>query len=210
MVTIVSYFQELTQEEINKLDTRKRNTAAKNLGDFVNKTKVNGGYYLARYEASKGSDNKVKSQYNKAAWTNISQPDTATNYQNMYSENSYIESDLVNSYSWDTAIVFIQKYSGNSNYAGQKSKSTVKANTGLNNDEVCNIHDMASGNYEYNTEHSEQLSNGSYGTQCPCVLRGGCAYGVFSTSLVTAWRGNNNIRSDDKNGSFRDLFWLKD
>ena len=48
VVTIERYFQELISNS--------GNTVAKNLGDFVTKTKANGGYYLGRYEASKVID----------------------------------------------------------------------------------------------------------------------------------------------------------
>ena len=83
-VTVLSYFQELISDS--------RNLAAKNLEDFVTKTKANGGYYLGRYEASRGTDNKVKSQTDKAAWGNTTQSNAATNARNMYSSTS-VESD---------------------------------------------------------------------------------------------------------------------
>ena len=98
-VTIKSYYQELTSDS--------ENTAAKNLGDFVTKTKANGGYYLGRYEASQGSDGKVDSQSNKVAWVSIIQPNAATEARSMYSSN-YVESDLINSYSIYTDL--LRKY----------------------------------------------------------------------------------------------------
>ncbi|MCI9413510.1 MAG: hypothetical protein HFJ31_03275, partial [Clostridia bacterium] len=163
VVTIGNYFQELISNS--------ENTAAKNLGDFVNKTKANGGYYLGRYEASKGSDDKVKSQYDKAVWNNITQPNAAMQARNMYSSN-YVESDLVNSYTWDTAIVFIQTYSGDQDYSQENGRtfSDSLGNTGITNDTRCNIRDMASNCFEWNTEHS--IVGGS-SWNCPCVCRGG-------------------------------------
>ena len=174
-VTIESRYQELTSNS--------ENTAAKNLGDFVNKTRENGGYYLGRYEASKGEDNKVKSQYDKETWVDITQPDAATEARNMYSSN-YIESDLINSYSWDTAIVFIQKYSGNSNYANKGFVNTINLNTGKAGDKVCNIHDMASNYFEWSTEHSTNTPSSYSGG--PCVDRGGTSATAFSLRLVAS------------------------
>ena len=80
------------ETQYQELISNSGNTAAKNLGDFVTKTKANGGYYLGRYEASKGTDNKVKSQTDKAAWGNTTQSNAATNARNMYSSTS-VESD---------------------------------------------------------------------------------------------------------------------
>ena len=189
-VTIENYYQEL----VSSTD----NTPAKDLGDFITKTKANGGYYLGRYEASKGSDNKVKTQADKAVWTDIAQPDTATAAREMYSSN-YVESDLINSYSWDTAIVFVQKYSGNSNYANKKSVNTSKLNTGKAGDKVCNIHDMASNCYEWSTEHS------SY-TNSPCVHRGAAypySYGA------TSYRINYTTTFSYNDCSFRPICYVK-
>ena len=193
-VTIESYYQELTSNS--------GNTAAKNLGDFVNKTKANGGYYLGRYEASKGTDNKVKSQYDKEAWASITQPNAATEARNMYNSN-YVESDLINSYSWDTAIVFIQKYSGNSNYANKNSVNTSRLNTGKAGDKVCNIHDMASNCWEWSTEHSTNTDS-SYSS--PCVGRGGNYYYSDSTTSSRYYYTTTSCNAYD---SFRPLLFLK-
>ncbi len=55
-----------------------------------------------------------------------------------------IPSDLINSYAWDTAIVFIQKYSGDSDYSRQNSLNTTLVNTGTIGNERCHINDIAS------------------------------------------------------------------
>ena len=76
----------------------------------------------------------------------------------MYSENDKIESDLVNSYAWDTAIVFIEKYAeGRSNYANQSGRdfSSSRLDTGKAGDVVCNIYDIAANCYELTTEWRE-------------------------------------------------------
>ncbi|MCI9178183.1 MAG: hypothetical protein HFJ28_06540 [Clostridia bacterium] len=98
----------------------------------------------------------------------------------MYSSN-YFESDLVNSYMWDTAIVFIQNYSGNRNYAKKKSVNSSLKSTGKAGDKVCNIHDMASNCWEWSTEHNAD-------TSYFCIGRGGCyaEESYYSTTRVTS------------------------
>ena len=194
-VAIQGYVQEL----VSGTD----NTPAKNLGDFVTKTKANGGYYLGRYEASNGSDNKVKTQAGKVAWTNITQADAATAARGMYSSN-HVESDLINSYSWDTAIIFIQKYSGNGNYANKASVNTSKLNTGKAGDKVCNIHDMASNCREHSTEHCTYI-DGETNDSLSCVSRGGSysySSGIASTRISFA-----AIHVNDS--SFRPICYIK-
>ncbi|MCI9413129.1 MAG: hypothetical protein HFJ31_01220 [Clostridia bacterium] len=193
VVTIGSYFQELISNS--------GNTAAKNLGDFVTKTKANGGYYLGRYETSQGIDGKVKSQYDKVPWTNITQLNAATKAREMYNSD-YIESDLINSYSWDTAIVFIQKYSGNSNYANKTSANTGRLNTGRTGDKVCNVHDMSSNFYEWSTERS--MSH--FG---PCVVRGG-SYDNDYSDRTTSFRNLGHLTTGIETlVSFRSLLYIK-
>ncbi len=190
IVTIIPYYQELLNDSTN--------TAAKSLSTFVSRTKANGGYYFGRYEASSGNGGKAKSQMNKKVWVSITQPNAAVAAQNMYSGNSYIESDLINSYSWDTAIVFIQKYSGNTNYANQNSANRVLANTGMTGDKVCNIYDMASNCREWTTEHFEQIGN-------QCVHRGG-DYG--STQTTPSYRTSRKV-TDILIVSFRLLLYIQ-
>ncbi len=155
------YYYELTEG--------KGNTVAKELDKFLESATQNRGYYLARYEASKGTSNKVESKGNVNPWNEITQPNAATAAQKMYTSDKFT-SDLVNSYAWDTAIVFIQKYSENKTYSKQNSKNTTETlTTGERNgttDKVCNIYDMASNCVEWTTE----TCTGSYP---PCVARGG-------------------------------------
>ncbi|MCI9246647.1 MAG: hypothetical protein HFJ30_05955 [Clostridia bacterium] len=116
----------------------------------------------------------------------------------MYSSN-YVESDLINSYSWDTAIVFIQKYSGNANYANKVSINTSKVNTGRAEDKVCNIHDMASNCIEWSTEHSTDAS-------IPCGARGGSYDHDYVT---TSGRNYDYVTFTRTYISFRPLLYMK-
>ncbi len=174
------------------------NTPAKNLRDFVTKTQENGGYYIGRYEASQGIDGKARSQYNKKIWNFITQPNSAVAAREMY-DNNYMDSDLINSYSWDTAIVFIQKYSGNSNYANRTSiNNNGIINAGKSGDKVCNIYDMASNCMEWTTEHSEPT---------PCVTRGGHCNGEGRYVGKRSYHGSTSATNDIF--AFRILVYLK-
>lgn len=88
-------------------------------------------------------------------------------------EDTTIKSDLINSYAWDTAIIYIQKYSGDSRYSKQNSlqdslANTGKATDGTNFDIKCNIYDMAGNCMEWTTE--------TYTGSTPCVTRGNHYY----------------------------------
>lgn len=149
------------------------NTVAKDIEGFIQSVRENGGYYIARFEASKGKNGKVESKYNKNVWNNITQSSAVKACQNIYTE---INSDLINSYAWDTAILFIQKY-GKTNYSQQRTLNhDVISNTGLANDMQLNICDMASNCWEWSTESSSNVNS-------PCVGRGGgYNYSYGSTS----------------------------
>ncbi|MCI9246137.1 MAG: Ig domain-containing protein [Clostridia bacterium] len=173
------------------------NTASKNLENFVMRTQKDGGYYLGRYEVSQGNDNKAKSQYDKVVWSGITQPDAAKNCKNMYNGSNYVESDLVNSYAWDTTIIFIQNYSkGNSNYANKISVNQTKLNTGRAGDKVCNINDMASNFFEWSTE------NCTHPDFC-CVFRGG-RYGTHGPTQGRCW---DYPKSPTEMPAFRSLIY---
>ena len=155
------------------------NSTARNLEEFISTTLANGGYYIARFEAS-GTASKIASKYNQTVLGNITQPNAAKVAREMYGEvkenNELVyASDLVNSYAWDTAIIFIQTYSTEtdaSSYASQ-NKSTSFANTGKSNDKYCNIFDMSGNAYEWTTEYSAKSVDSDF---CPCVPRGGLRY----------------------------------
>ncbi|MCI9087904.1 MAG: type II secretion system protein [Clostridia bacterium] len=176
------------------------NAKAKDVEDFKTKAKSNGGYYLARYEASKGEDDKVKSK-SAVVWNSITQLNAAMKAREMYTSTSF-ESDLVNSYAWDTAIVFIQEYSGDSDYSkevGPTFGSDLK-NTGTTADKRCNIYDMASNVFEWTTE---TYTNKEY----PCIRRGG----VYNNErgACTAYRIVDSKTHSLDFISFRPLLYVK-
>ena len=177
-VTINTNYKELSvfRAGNSATDSTAQNATARNLEEFISTTLANGGYYIARFEAS-GTASKITSKYNQTVLGNITQPNAAKAAREMYGEikenNKLVyASDLVNSYAWDTAIIFIQTYSVKTDYASHNESNTTKAftATGKNNDKYCNIFDMSGNASEWTTEYSTN-SDGSIFN--PCVLRGG-------------------------------------
>ena len=208
-------YQELStfREGNSATDSTAQNATARNLEEFISTTLANGGYYIARFEAS-GTAEKITSKYDQTVLTTITQPNAAKAAREMYGEikenNKLVyASDLVNSYAWDTAIVFIQTYSGKTDYASHNESKTTKAftATGKNNDKYCNIWDMSGNAYEWTTEYST-YSSGSY--FYPCVNRGGC-YGSVSgiAGDYTSNRFRNETTDHNSLRGLRPLLYVK-
>ena len=143
------------------------NSVAENISDFKLSDSKNNGYYIGRYEARKnvtsGSTTEIKAD---EIWNNITQPDAALQSKNMY-KNLNFTSDLVNSYAWDTTIVFLQTMGENKKYSKSTSLNTETiAINGTDVDVQCNVFDMASNLHEWSTETSTHHDG-------PCVFRGG-------------------------------------
>ncbi len=189
------------------------NIKSKDIEDFKAKSKANGGYYLARYEASYKDSTHCYSKQSTSTrtdtntaltsgmlWNYITQPDAATIARNMYTSTNF-QSDLINSYAWDTAIVFIQAYSEDNDYSkenGPTFSSTLK-NTGVTTDKKCNIYDIASNTLEWTTETCTY-------TDSPCTFRGG----VYENSRgYSAHRGFNYPSASHVFLSFRPLLYVR-
>ena len=194
-------------------DSTAQNATARNLKEFISTTLSNGGYYIARFEAS-GTASKITSKYNQTVLTRITQPNAAKAAREMYGEikenNKLVyASDLVNSYAWDTAIVFIQTYSVKTDYASHNESNTTKAftATGKNNDKYCNIFDMSGNASEWTTEYFtvSYIINSP-----PCVIRGGCYYNPANGSgHYTSYRSGSNPTSSYSNTGLRPLLYVK-
>ena len=213
-VVISSYYKELATSRtgVASSGTDGLNTTALNLKGFVDSVKANGGYYIARYEASYGIDGKANSKVSNsftesstapttegALWNNITQMDSATASRNLYEA---VKTDLINSYAWDTAIVYIQKFSGDIDYSRQGSKNTSLSNTGANGDEVCKINDMASNTYEWTTEYSTYTISSSAD---PCTVRGGY---YISSYNYTSYRYGSYATGSNENRTFRPTLYM--
>ena len=191
------------------------NATARNLAEFISTSLSNGGYYIARFEASKTkTTSKIYSKYNQKVLTDKPQPEAASLAREMYGEvkendELIYASDLVNSYAWDTAIIFIQTYSTEtdaSSYAS-KNKSASFANTGINNDKYCNIWDMSGNAWEWTTEYSTH----SYASNWyPCVYRGGYYFADRGGAIYyTSYRGNNRTSDCSIRYGLRPLLYVK-
>ena len=225
-----NYWYELSDSRTSneKTDLTATNTTAKNLQDFITKTNKNKGFYIARYEASYGSGynssgsttaekygnakplSKVSTANSESSmnytegtlWNIITQRQAAIVSQNMYKNDSYVESDLVNSYAWDTAIVYIQAM-GNSNYANQTDGNGTLKNTGATGNQKCKIFDMAGNIREWITEYSTSTNSIRADS---CTNRGGCYY--YSTDY-TSVRDISSATYSNYFISFRMLFYVK-
>ena len=161
------------------------NTHAKDIMAFRSKTISNHGYYIGRYEARTAVERKENNELTKVTEINdgyvynwVTQPEAAEASREMYN-NSNFESDLTNSYAWDTALLFLQKFDNRENkdnlkpYSRQVSLNGSLLNKGTNNlttsnkqDVICNIYDMASNCFEWSTETTSSDVNA-------CTFRGG-------------------------------------
>ena len=189
------------------------NATANDLEAWIDSVKENGGYYIGRYEASYASGSSVEnykaatkvSEHNSTSsmsynpgtlWNYITELEASKVAINTYEDSLVVKSDLMNSYAWDTAIVYIQEC-GNTNYANQTSKNGSLANTGTGQDEVCKINDMSSNISEWTTEYSNYTGSSDAG---PCVSRG--TYYNYS-DFGTASRYYRNATNRDYSVGFR-------
>ena len=208
-----AYSGSYIEEDANDTSTLKKygNTIAKNITNFKNSVATNGGYYIGRYEArtatARNAAGNALTQITEKGTENVynyvTQLQAAQLSQNMYNSDKFT-SDLMNSYAWDTATVFIQNCGTNAKYSRQNSLNTALLQTGTNSltdtskiDVQCNIYDMASNIREWTTETSDGSSN-------PCVYRGGF-YGFSYT--CTNIRDRNTSDSSGLVG-FRPLLYL--
>lgn len=212
-VKISNKYQELSTFRDGSKSDGSENATARDLKTFIEMSLANGGYYIARYEAS-GDSSKIYSKYDQTVLTDIPQPIAASLAREMYGEvkenNELIyASDLVNSYAWDTAIIFIQTYSTEtdaSSYAS-KNKSTSKANTGTNNDKYCNIWDMSGNACEWTTEYYTSSSSSVF---YPCVYRGGYYYTAYGkANYYTSYRDGGGTTGSNSTHGLRPLLYVK-
>ncbi len=189
----------------------KGNTVAKNIVNFTNSVKANGGYYIGRYEArtttartaSGNALTQITEKGTDQVYNYVTQKQAAEQAQGMYTSNNFT-SDLMNSYAWDTAITFIQKCTDKTNYANQTSLNKSLSQTGTTNDNPCNIFDMASNVWEWTTETSSRISSATL-SEAPCAYRGGL-YG--NSRYYTSYRGDTGLSDSSNIIGFRPLLYL--
>lgn len=183
----------------------KGNTVAKSITNFKNSVTTIGGYYIGRYEARQNKSGTTTEVGTDTIWNYINQSTAATKAQNMYDSTTHLfTSDLMNSYAWDTATLFLQSCGTNNKYSRQTRVSSSFATTGTNNQTIkdvqCNVFDMASNVLEWTTESS----SGPYG---PCVFRGGYDYDSNYSCYVSSRFHHSTSHSNGEIG-FRTLLYL--
>ena len=215
-------------------DSGRGNVPAMYIDEFKESVYSNGGYYIARYEAGieggnltsisnsasnpdwtgyTGENMKLISKSGATVWNYITQNKAAYLCEELADVNGYtgVTSDLMNSYAWDTAIVYIQECGTDSNYSNQSGISTVEikvSKTGEailaagngegKNDVQCNIYDMAGNCLEWTTETYDSQES-------PCVHRGG----FFNNGeLYVNSRGSFNTSYGNQILSYRPLLYF--
>ena len=225
---INSYYQELATSNYG-------NATAKDIEKFKTSANSNHGYYIGRYEAGvvdynssvstsnsnnetnwtgyTGDNIKLVCKKEQQVWNYVTQNKASELSRNMYGSEAKVTSDLINSYAWDTAIVFIQKCGTESNSstysytAGLSLTSKSEPQTTGTNilnatkkvDKQCNIFDMAGNCFEWTTETS------SY-SGMPCVGRGG--FFSYGNDSCTSYRFDDPTSSAYSDRSFRPLLYL--
>ena len=180
-ITTSEYSGSYTEDTTASHNSSRGNAIAKDIEKFKTSANSNHGYYIGRYEAGKTGDNGfVVCKSGQEVWNYITQPKASEVSRNMYGSEAKVTSDLINSYAWDTAIVFIQKCGTESNsstysytYGLSSTSTSAPQTTGTNIlkvtnkvDKQCNILDMAGNCWEWTTETYSDSS-------IPCVGRGG-------------------------------------
>ena len=187
----------------------KGNTVAKDINAFKTSVATNGGYYIGRYEArtttKRTAEGNALTQITEKGtdqiYNYVKQSQAAKLSQEMYNSNKFT-SDLMNSYAWDTATLFLQTCGTNSKYSRQTKVSSALSQTGTNTqstkDVQCNVYDMASNTREWTTETYDN-------SDIPCVKRGGSYNGSIS---YTSNRFNNNPSNSYDSIGFRPLLFV--
>ena len=233
-ITTSEYSGSNTEDTTASHNSSRGNAIAKDIEKFKTSANSNHGYYIGRYEAGvvdynssvstsnsnnetnwtgyTGDNIKLVCKKEQQVWNYVTQNKASEVSRNMYGSEAKVTSDLINSYAWDTAIVFIQKCGTESNSStysktdGQSSTSTREPQTTGTNilkatskvDKQCNIFDMAGNCFEWTTEtHSDSYA--------PCVSRGG---NYSYSNYYTSYRGYSNTSRAESIFSFRPLLYL--
>ena len=190
------------------------NTTAKDIEEFKTSVTTNGGYYIGRYEARTVTARSAKTdpittiteKGTDSVYNYVTQIQAAELSRNMYDDTKPFTSDLMNSYAWDTATLFLQKCGTNSKYSLKTSVNTSLATTGTNDttkytgtqDVQCNVYDMASNMREWTTETS-------IGSVAPYIACGGVC---DDSEDCTSHRNTGSTLFSGYGVGFRPLLYL--
>ncbi len=178
------------------------NSVARNIEEFKSKTKEAKGYYIGRYEMGKNGDTAVCKAGVSVMWQ-LGRDEAKEESRNLYNdvkkgETTIYTSDLINSYAWDTALLYIMKCDKDGNdYAYEMDRSGGHKNTGEKGDERCKINDMAKNEYEWTTEYSSFTSE-------PYVCRGEYA----NLWARVACCREHHVNMEDSEHGFRPILYI--
>ena len=144
-----SYDEEDANDESTLTNTENK-AIAKNITNFKSSVSTNGGYYIGRYEArtttARSSKDDVLTQITEkgtdSVYNYVTQKQAAEQAQNMYNSNKFT-SDLMNSYAWDTATLFLQTC-GKEKYSRKTSVNNSLASKGTNSIDYTGTRDTVS------------------------------------------------------------------
>ena len=179
-----------------------RSVAYEQIGEFKESANKNGGFYIGRYE--QGTGNIVKAGV--APYTKITRDNAKTQAEAMYNSNSNVESELISSYAWDTALNFICQTNSegyilatafSSKYGNIFTDSVYKTGT-YEADDYNNIHDFLGNYQEWTTEYCDSNSEAE-------ILRGGM-YVMGAESYYAGIR--NSVGSTYNNATFRTQLYI--
>ena len=181
----------------------RRSVAYNQIGAFKDSVSRNGGFYIGRYE--QGTGNVIKAG---VAPMNPTRDQAKSQIESMYSGNSYVVSELISSYAWDTALNFICQTNREGYTLGATTSSSYgNINTGsIQNtgayaaDNYSNIHDFLGNCCEFTTGYYALSSR-------PCENRGG-DYTTHSNNYATH-RGAHSQYSSSNDISARAQLYIK-
>ena len=192
-------------------DTRYKDDE-KNVLEFVNSVGVYKGFYVGRYEASKGNNpGNVSIKFGVVPWTNISFEDAKKYSEEMGSALGYsdVKTSLMSSFAWNTTLSAIDSVvngfstsTQNGNFGGNILKTGETAK-----DKAYNIFDLSGNVKEWNSEiylYEEKYvekEKDRYGDLVDVektrnipnnILRGGSAGAIGVPAATTAYPLNIN------------------
>lgn len=198
--------EDIDTEELKKLNLNDINCYNKEFDKSVEKYN---GFYIARFEAGKEEGNEIPvSKANVLPWTQIVWEKARELAISMYGENEYFQTDLVNSYAWDTTCIWMEKAeidvddsTSYGNYQNSRDGLNKVVETGSNDRwKANNIYDMGGNAWEFTTEE--------YGEHEKYHIGRGGGYWNYGNVYPISTRGTSEDVAD-LNIGFRVVMYLK-
>ena len=177
--------------------------------DMVKHVEKYGGFYISRYEVSRGENNtpmstKVNEGDPRNIWIQLSPQDATYYCEQLYSDNDTVQGFFPWGINWDTTLMWLVD-SGCKTYADVKADSTSWGNysddkfspnerglsTGkFEETKANNIYDLAGNNWEWTQERAGQsyvMRGGGYN-----LMGGACEGSVYTAAIRDALPGNDH------------------